>query len=191
MNDEDFLSRWSRRKRAAAAPPVAPADAAPPPVAPPPQPGPPVASAGTPAAAPPEPLPALETLDFDSDFAAFMRPGVDAALRRAALKTLLNDPRFNVMDGLDVYIDDYSLPDPMPEGWIAKLNQDARLGNHEPAVNEESAEAPPREGPGPEVSPEAQVAAAPGPGSGDAAPVPGEEQPRPGSDTSDAGPPPA
>jgi len=29
-------------------------------------------------------------------------------LRRRALRTLFRDPRFNVMDGLDVYIDDYS-----------------------------------------------------------------------------------
>ena len=35
-------------------------------------------------------------------------------VRRAALKKLFSDPRFNVMDGLDVYIDDYSKTEPIP-----------------------------------------------------------------------------
>jgi hypothetical protein len=34
------------------------------------------------------------------------------------------------MDGLDVYIDDYSKPDPLPEEWLGKLNQLARLGDY-------------------------------------------------------------
>ncbi len=55
-------------------------------------------------------LPSLESLTIDSDFAAFMRPGVDDSLKRGALKKLFSDPRFNVMDGLDVYIGDYSNP---------------------------------------------------------------------------------
>jgi hypothetical protein len=33
-------------------------------------------------------------------------------VRNAALKKLFTDPHFNVMDGLDVYIDDYGKPDP-------------------------------------------------------------------------------
>ena len=35
------------------------------------------------------------------------------------------------MDGLDVYIDDYSKPDPLPEGWLGKMKQMARLGDFE------------------------------------------------------------
>ena len=42
-------------------------------------------------------------------------------------KTLFQDPHYNVMDGLDTYIDDYSKPDPLPEGWLEKMNQVARL----------------------------------------------------------------
>ena len=42
-----------------------------------------------------------------------MRPHVDPALKRAALKKLVSDPRFNVMDGLDVYIDDYTKFEPL------------------------------------------------------------------------------
>jgi hypothetical protein len=37
------------------------------------------------------------------------------------MRKLFSDPRFNVMDGLDIYIDDYSKPDPMPEGFLDKL----------------------------------------------------------------------
>ena len=70
-----------------------------------------------------QPLPPVESLTFESDFTAFMQPEVDPGLRRQALKTLLQDPRFNVMDGLDVYIDDYSKPDPLPEGWLEKMKR--------------------------------------------------------------------
>jgi hypothetical protein len=103
------LSRWSQRKLAAAraaeqpaAPKpanVAPAAAAP--MAPSAR-----AAEGASAAAPE--LPAVESLTFESDFTAFLGPKVDEALRRRALRTLFRDPRFNVMDGLDVYIDDYT-----------------------------------------------------------------------------------
>ena len=37
------------------------------------------------------------------------------------LTLLLHDPRFNVMDGLDTYIDDYSKDDPIPEEMLKKL----------------------------------------------------------------------
>ena len=116
---EPFLKRWSQRKVAAAretatppppaaVPPVAPAVAA--------TPG-PVANetAAEPA------LPALESLTFDSDFTAFMSPKVDAGVRQQALRKLFTDPRFNVMDGLDVYIDDYTKFEPVPPELIGQL----------------------------------------------------------------------
>jgi uncharacterized protein DUF3306 len=122
MTDENFLSRWSRRKTAAKAATPAPRS--------PQEDAKPVATPAmtpeTPAA--PQPLPPVESLTFDSDFTAFMKPEVEPGLRREALKTLLRDPRFNVMDGLDVYIDDYSKPDPLPDGWLEKLNMVKRLG---------------------------------------------------------------
>ena len=96
---------------------------------------------------PPEPLPPVESLTFESDFTGFMKPDVDPALRREALKTLLKDPRFNVMDGLDVYIDDYSKPDPLPEGWLEKLNQLKHLGHYiAPEEAEQAAPPTPEEG---------------------------------------------
>jgi len=67
------------------------------------------------------PLPPVDSLTFDSDFRGFLQPKVDEAVKRAALKKLFSDPRFNVMDRLDVYIDDYSLPDPLPREWLKEL----------------------------------------------------------------------
>ena len=68
-------------------------------------------------------LPAVESLTPDSDFSPFMQPEVDARLRNQALKTLFRDPGFNVMDRLDVYIDDYTKSDPIPEEMLRQLNQ--------------------------------------------------------------------
>jgi hypothetical protein len=69
----------------------------------------------------PAELPPVESLTFDSDFTGFLRPEVDPAVQRAALKQLFRDPRFNVMDGLDTYIDDYTKPDPIPPDMLAEL----------------------------------------------------------------------
>src|SRR5436309_2395991 len=66
-------------------------------------------------------LPPLDSLNFDSDFKAFMHSKVEEGVKRAALKKLFADPRFNVMDGLDTYIDDYSKADPIPEEMLARL----------------------------------------------------------------------
>ena len=73
---------------------------------------------------PPAPaLPSLDSLSIESDFTGFMQPGVDESLKRGALKKLFSDPRFNVMDGLDVYIDDYSKPDPIDPAIVRTLAQ--------------------------------------------------------------------
>lgn len=68
-------------------------------------------------------LPSTDALTIDSDYSGFMQPGVDESLKRGALKKLFSDPRFNVMDGLDVYIDDYSKPDPIEPDLVRKLVQ--------------------------------------------------------------------
>ena len=109
-DSEPFVERWSRRKSEArseaesrktegAAPTPAAVDQAPP------------------------ALPPVEKLDFDSDYRAFFHPKVSEDTRRAALKKLFSDSRFNVMDGLDVYIDDYSKSDPIPPAMLAGLRQ--------------------------------------------------------------------
>jgi hypothetical protein len=83
-------------------------------------------------------LPPLDSLTIDSDYTAFMRPGVDASLKRGALRKLFSDPRFNVMDGLDVYIDDYSKPDPIDPAIVRTLAQARYIFNPPPTrVNEQ------------------------------------------------------
>ena len=115
-HEERFsLGRWSRRKLGAASTAPAPGDAAPAISVPP--------APATPAAAAPVELPPVDSLTFDSDFTAFLRPEVDDEVKRAALKQLFRDPRFNVMDGLDTYIDDYTKADPIPEDMLAGLMQ--------------------------------------------------------------------
>jgi hypothetical protein len=67
------------------------------------------------------PLPSIDSLNLQSDFTGFMKRDVDPSLQRAALRKLFADPHFNVMDGLDTYIDDYTKPDPIPESVFAQL----------------------------------------------------------------------
>ena len=66
-------------------------------------------------------LPPIASLTIDSDFTPFFKPQVDEAVKRAALKQLFRDPRFNIMDGLDTYIDDYTQPDPIPSAMLEDL----------------------------------------------------------------------
>ena len=66
-------------------------------------------------------LPALDELGPDSDYQAFMDPGVDDETRRAALKILFRDPAFNVTDGLDVYAADYSKLEKLTPAMVAAL----------------------------------------------------------------------
>lgn len=131
--EENFLSRWSRRKVEARSDVSVPAPAPPADKSAPVQSG---EAAPTPSEKPP--LPAVESLTPESDFAPFMDPEVDGGVRRQALKTLFSDPRFNVMDMMDVYVDDYSKPDPIPESWMGKLEQLSRLGDRAGRDREEA-----------------------------------------------------
>ena len=142
---DDFISRWSRRKIEARKGEVAEEKE---PVVPAPE-----AAAPLQVEEAPEPLPPISSLTPESDFTPFMKAEVDPQLKRDALKALFKDPRYNVMDGLDVYIDDYSKPDPLPEGWLEQMTQFARLGEYKPPV-----ETPPESAP-PSGAPEAEVVA--------------------------------
>ena len=117
---EPFLSRWSRRKLDSAKGPAAPRSVAP--VAPP--------AVGPDAAQSPAKteLPPVDTLKgLASEYKGFLRLGVDEKLRQSALKKLFHDPHFNVMDGLDTYIEDYSKLDPIPGEMLKSLKQANRL----------------------------------------------------------------
>jgi hypothetical protein len=140
VSGEGFLARWSRRKAGIAssvderrgvpapAAPAASASAVPGTAVVPPN---VVRGEPAPAAADAPPLPTLAdvaALTRESDYARFMAPGVDSSVRNAAMKKLFSDPRFNVMDRLDVYIDDYNTPDPLPLEMLKKLRQSEMLG---------------------------------------------------------------
>ena len=143
LGDESFVGRWSRRKRAEpekrededarvatrveqqrvageavrgplpAAPSTAPAD-----------------------------LPAIDSLTAESDYSRFMKADVPLASRNAAMKKLFTDPHFNVMDGLDIYIDDYTKADPIPESMLRGLAQSRmlKLFNYDKEDAEDAAE---------------------------------------------------
>ena len=87
---------------------------------------------------PPEPLPAIDSLTKESDFSPFMQSDVEPAMRNQAMKKLFTDPHYNIMDGLDIYIDDYGKSDPIPPEMLRMMNQSKFLRLFE---DEEKAEA--------------------------------------------------
>jgi len=70
---------------------------------------------------PPPTLEDVQLLTPESDFKRFAAADVTPEVKNAAMKKLFSDPHFNVMDGLDVYIDDYSKPDPIPPEMLKQL----------------------------------------------------------------------
>lgn len=77
-------------------------------------------------AEPPEklPLPTLQdvtNLSSESDFKPFVARDVAPEVRNAAMKKLFADPHYSVMDGLDIYIDDYSQPDSLPKAMLRQM----------------------------------------------------------------------
>ena len=70
------------------------------------------------------PLPTMadvHQLTAESDFSPFVARNVSPEVRNSAMKKLFTDPHYNVMDRLDIYIDDYSLPDPIPESMLRQM----------------------------------------------------------------------
>jgi Protein of unknown function (DUF3306) len=146
-DDDNFLSRWSRRKVAVKQgvpvvpepPVISPA----PPVraelalrqaqddrnmAPIPNPS---TSSGRPEVEAPLPptLDDVAQLTKESDFSRFVAPDVDPGVKNAAMKKLFaSDPHFNVMDGLDTYIDDYNKYEPIPKSMLRQMVSARALG---------------------------------------------------------------
>jgi hypothetical protein len=105
QDKEKFLSRWSRLKQEAAVPEkIEPETESPAPV-----------------------LPPVENLTPESDFAGFMHPKVEDALRRVALKKLFSDPHFNVPDPYEPFSGDWTVAEPISEELLATLNQARNL----------------------------------------------------------------
>ena len=159
---DGFLGRWSRRKQEVRegkppeepAPPPALAPAQPPSAASlapasasasaavagstPPAAGGPVSAADAPP--PPPTLADAQALTPTSDFKAFVARDVSPEVRNLAMKKLFADPHFNVMDGLDIYIGDYTHPDPLPEGMLRKMASAHAMGffDHEKKAETEA-----------------------------------------------------
>ena len=136
---EGFLSRWSRRKRevveapepppaeisvAEAAPPGSPAKAGP---------DAPAAPSAERAACPipeipavdPASLPPVESLTVESDFSAFLKPGVPSLLRNAALRRMWSlDPAIRDYVGPLDYQWDFNTPGGLPFGFANELTGD-------------------------------------------------------------------
>ena len=180
-----FLARWSQRKALArqggeASLPAEPERAAPVPA--------PASAPVVAEAVPPEPAPAPEPpppqadvaqLTPAADFSRFVAQGVQPEVRNAALKTLFTDPHFNVMDGLDTYIDDYSQPSPLPAAMLRKMAQARFLGlvTEEPEVPPPAAALPgaPAPVPLPDEDPDLRLQPDHAAGRPGAGPGPGEE----------------
>ena len=179
-----FLSRWSRRKvqvrqggapadpvvaplpgRVVSAPAAPPAAHAAPALTAPLPPSQHLQQPQQPQQPPPSPPPAPTLADVallgrESDYARFVVPGVDAGVRNAALKKLFTDPHFNLMDGLDTYIDDYGKPDPLPAGMLRQMAQSHALGLFDDEQPPDAPTVRPHAGAGPGAEPAAHPDAA-------------------------------
>ena len=165
MSDrENFLARWSRRKRAAEqrasdAPATADvANAAAANAAAPASPSPPSDAAPAPAAQPDaapvdlEALPPIETITAETDIRAFLAPGVPAQLTRAALRRAwATDPAIRDFVGLAENAWDFNAPGGVPGfGPTVPLEEAQRLvakmlgddNAHAPVSASESAQKP-------------------------------------------------
>jgi hypothetical protein len=193
-----FLSRWSRRKREAAAEPDPPvAESAPgqdAPVAPEPE-------AARPACAIPNlpeidlaSLPPIETLTAESDFSLFLRPGIPAALRSAALRRMWSlDPAIRDYIGPVEYQWDFNAPGGLPLGFAGELLGDVKtllaqaIGEVPAEPREAEQAAPPAsDEAAPREEPAALAAAAPDPAG---APGAGAEAPPPAAPAEPFSPP--
>ena len=69
----------------------------------------------------------LTKVEQGGDIKAFMVDKVSAELKNKAFKALFSRPEFNVMDGLDIYIDDYSKFTPLSQEDIGKMTLSKQL----------------------------------------------------------------
>jgi hypothetical protein len=133
--EDGFFSRWARRKADAregkplqepALPTPVPAESAvatgaAPSVTSATQEVPPAPVAPAVPELPPLTLQDAQALEPHSDFKPFMAQKVQPEVRNAAMKKLFADPHYNIMDGLDTYIDDYTKSDPIPESMLRQM----------------------------------------------------------------------
>lgn len=132
---ENFLQRWSRRKRTAEPPPRGTSE---PPESANADMGPPAAETGPPADAgaqgKPDPpafdhatLPPIDSITATTDIRAFLAPGVPEALARAALRrTWVTDPAIRDFVGLAENQWDFTKPESVPGFGALELTPELR-----------------------------------------------------------------
>jgi hypothetical protein len=114
-----FLRRWSQRKLESAV----------------------RKTVSVPETPPVQALPETESLGFEADFSPFMQQGVDAETRRNALRKLFMTDHYRAMDGLDVYVEDFSRPALLNSDLLQTLDHaQALLRKVEEPVAEAAAE---------------------------------------------------
>ncbi|ADU37798.1 DUF3306 domain-containing protein [Variovorax paradoxus] len=137
---EGFLGRWSRRKQEVREAEASVEAKTAPELVSAPMPMPATETSPLPQALPPHAPPALEKepanelekappltlvdvegLGIESDYKPFLAKEVAPEVKNAAFRKLFSDPHFNVMDGLDTYVDDYSKPTPMPDSVLRQM----------------------------------------------------------------------
>lgn len=185
---EGFLTRWSRRKRGGAVPEVEEAEVPPPAQEIPlPEVAAPVAVLACdlppePITAPPEDdtpppdLPSLESLTAESDLTAFLRPGVPAPLRQAAMRRMWSlDTGIRDFCGPADYAWDYNVEGGVPGSSLsmagnlrAMLAQvvgrtEAQLAAYDAGAADEDSGPPPDDTPAPEAPPAVAEASPPEP----------------------------
>ena len=106
MSEEEFLSRWSRRKREARAEPTEPAEVQPTPVS---EPGEAESEFDL------SSLPSIDEINAATDITAFLRKGIPQELSRAALRRAwASDPAIRDFVGLAENAWDFNDPTAMP-----------------------------------------------------------------------------
>ncbi len=87
-------------------------------------------------------MPDIETLTASSDISGFLGKGVSAALRKAALRHVFRQPKYNLRDGLDDYDDDYTTFEPLGDTVTSDMKFHAARKERASLASERLAEEP-------------------------------------------------
>lgn len=82
-----------------------------------------------------EDMPAIETLNEQSDFTQFFSNGVSEELRDLALQRLFQLPEFNLRDGLNDYDEDFSRMTALSDAVVSQLRN--WMADTEEAIKDE------------------------------------------------------
>lgn len=88
-----------------------------------------------------EDMPAIDTLNADSDYSGFLNKGVSPELRQKALQHLFRLPKFNIRDGLNDYDEDYTYFEPLGDTVTSDMRWHAARKEREEREAREAEEA--------------------------------------------------